>query len=135
MSNDQKPKEALKYDNGKPPLSILTRESLNAEAAAFGYGEVKYGDRHNYKKHGGMDWSRLISASMRHITAFNDGETFDPESGLNHLWHAKACLAMLIYYVEKQTGNDDRFIEGPRPIAESEVLESGKVVNMDKPRG
>lgn len=95
----------VKFDQGKPPLSILTKESLVAEAQAFAYGALKY-DRSNYKK--GMEWTRVIDASLRHIMAFNSKEDFDSESGLNHLWHAKACLAMLIYYYENKVGKDDR---------------------------
>lgn len=102
MSNNS----GTKFDQGKPPLSILTKESLIAEAQAFAYGELKY-SRHNYKL--GMNWNRIIDASLRHITAFNSGEDMDQESGLNHLWHAKACLAMLIYYYENKVGTDDRF--------------------------
>lgn len=99
-------KHALKHDEGKAPLSILTMESLVAEAKAFQYGEKKYKDKHNYKK--GMEWSRMLDASMRHIVAFSGKEDFDNESSLNHLWHAKACLAMLIYYYENNVGTDDR---------------------------
>ena len=94
-----------KFDDGKPQLSLLTRESLVAEARAFEYGARKY-SKNNYKK--GMEWSRLLDASLRHITAFNAGEDNDTESSLNHLWHAKACLAMLIYYYENKVGKDDR---------------------------
>ena len=97
--------EGVKFDSGKPPLSILTRESMVAEARAFEYGMKKY-SKNNYKK--GMDWSRIIDASLRHIVAFNEKEDFDSESSLNHLWHAKACLAMLIYYYENKVGKDDR---------------------------
>ena len=98
--------EATKNDKGKVPLSILTRESLEAEARAFEYGARKY-DRNNYKD--GMAWTRMLDAALRHIIAFNDGEDLDKESHLCHLAHAKACLAMLIYYYENKVGEDDRF--------------------------
>lgn len=99
-------KKAIKNDQGKPPLSILTKESLYAEARGFEYGHKKYGDKHNYKL--GMEWTRMLDASMRHIVAFSNKEDIDSESGLNHLWHAKCCLAMLIYYYENKKGLDDR---------------------------
>jgi len=95
----------IKHDAGKPPLSILTRESLIAEARAFEYGAQKYG-RDNYKQ--GMNWTRVIDAALRHLTAFNAKENLDPESKLCHLAHSKACLAMLIYYYENNIGTDDR---------------------------
>lgn len=101
----EKPVEGTKNDTGKPQLSLLTRESLEAEAAAFAYGAKKY-DKNNYKK--GMAWSRVLDAAFRHLTAFNGRENNDLESGLSHLAHAKACLAMLIYYEKNKIGTDDR---------------------------
>lgn len=97
--------KGVKHDQGKPRLSLLSKESLIAEARAFEYGAIKY-DKNNYKK--GMEWSRVLDAALRHITAFNAKQDMDTESGLNHLWHAKACLAMLIYYYENKVGTDDR---------------------------
>ena len=102
---DTRGKKGIKFDSEKPPLSILTKESLIAEARAFEYGAKKY-NRNNYKL--GMDWSRIIDATLRHLISFNNKEDFDDESKLNHLWHAKACLAMLIYYYENKVGKDDR---------------------------
>jgi hypothetical protein len=97
--------EGVKHDSGKPMLSLLTKESLIGEARAFEYGMKKYA-KNNYKK--GMAWSRVIDAALRHLIAFNEKEDFDPESKLNHLYHAKACLGMLIYYYENKVGKDDR---------------------------
>jgi len=94
-----------KHDSGKPPLSIIPRCALEAEAEAFAHGARKYG-RGNYKN--GFDWSRLIDATMRHVVAFNAGENLDAESGLSHLAHARASLAMLLWHVENKAGKDDR---------------------------
>lgn len=107
MSEQNKPAVTggVKHDSGKPQLSLLSRESLEYEARAFEFGAKKYA-KNNYKK--GMDWSRVIDAALRHVTAFNAKEDFDSESNLNHLAHAKACIAMLIYYYENKVGNDDR---------------------------
>ena len=97
--------EGIKHDSGKPKLSMLTLESLAYEAAAFEYGAKKY-EKNNYKA--GMDWTRVSDAALRHLTAWTNKQDLDSESGLNHLAHAKACLAMLIYYVENKVGKDDR---------------------------
>lgn len=96
---------AVKHDQGKPDLSIIPRAALNMMAQAFMYGASKYG-RDNFR--GGMEWSRLTSAAMRHITAWNEGEESDLESGCSHLSHALACLAMLAYYIENNKGVDNR---------------------------
>lgn len=96
---------AIKHDQGKPDLSIIPKEALDQLAYAFMYGEKKYG-RHNYRN--GMDWHRVISAALRHITAFNDGEDLDAESGLSHIAHGLACLSMLAVYHSKSVGKDTR---------------------------
>ena len=96
---------AIKDDNGKPPLSLLPKSFLDGVALTLGDGEKKYG-RYNYLK--GMKWSRMMDAAMRHITAFNEGEDRASDSNLSHLHHAAACLAILSEYQAKGVGVDDR---------------------------
>ena len=67
----------VKFDTGKPPLGLIPRQALEAEAQVMAFGANKYG-RDNWR--GGMDWTRLSDAALRHITAFVDGEDVDPES-------------------------------------------------------
>ena len=74
-----------------------------AEVLAF--GAIKY-DWDNWKK--GMDHSRILDATLRHVYKYANGENKDDESGLNHLKHAATNLAFLLHYVEKGLGNDDR---------------------------
>ena len=83
----------LKYDQGKPPLAIVPSPLIDSIAHAMGYGADKYG-MHNYKL--GMSNIRLLSACKRHINAYINGEDNDSESGIHHLGHAGACLAMLM---------------------------------------
>lgn len=99
------PSEGVKHDSGKPQLSLVSLESLSGEARAMEDGLRKYG-RNNYKQ--GMAWSRLLDAALRHVTQFAGGEDNAPDSKLNHLYHAKANLGMLIYYYERKLGKDDR---------------------------
>lgn len=96
---------AAKHDDGKPPLGMIPRSALIEEAYVMGFGAEKY-DRDNWRK--GMAWSRLIDASFRHLAAFNDGEDFDPETGLHHLAHARCCMAFLIEYMTTHPELDDR---------------------------
>lgn len=95
----------VKFDGGKPPIGLIPRSALIAEANALAFGAQKYG-RDNWR--GGMDWSRLVDAAFRHLSAFADGEDNDPETGLVHLAHLKACASFLIEYHEKCLGTDDR---------------------------
>jgi len=97
----------VKHDQGKPPMSMINREALVQEAYVMAFGRKKY-DRDNWR--GGMDWTRLVDAAMRHITAWSEGEDNDPETGITHLAHARCCLAFLIWYQEYDKGRDDRFI-------------------------
>jgi len=55
-----------------------------------------------------MAYSRLIDATLRHVYAFADKESIDPESGKSHLAHARCNLAMLLYFIENEVGEDDR---------------------------
>lgn len=96
----------IKHDSEKPDLSLLPPSALEGIARAFMNGEKRYG-RYNYLK--GMDWSRLIAAAYRHLNAFNGGEDKAEDSQLNHLYHAGACIMMLIEYYEKEIGNDNRY--------------------------
>jgi hypothetical protein len=97
--------EAKKFDSGKPPLSLIPRRANEEEAKVLDFGRQKYG-AWNWAK--GMDWSRLVDAGMRHMTAFADGEDVDPESGLSHLAHARACLGFLLDYEKEHPELDDR---------------------------
>ncbi len=98
--------KALKYDSGKPPLSLIPVSFLKGVAEVLGFGASKY-EPENWRK--GMEWRRLVDSSLRHITAWNEGEDLDPESKLSHLKHAACNLAFLIEYEEKKLGKDDRY--------------------------
>jgi hypothetical protein len=97
---------AVKHDQGKAPMDLLPRSFLVGVAEVLDFGAKKYAS-HNWRK--GMKWSRPYSAALRHLTAWNDGEDKDPESGLLHLKHAACNLAFLIEFIEKQIGEDDRY--------------------------
>lgn len=99
------PVGGTKHDSGKPDLSLLPPVALNLAAEVFMFGAQKYG-RWNYLK--GFPQSRLIAASLRHITAYMWGEDLDPESGKSHLGHALCCLMMLLAIKETKTDIDDR---------------------------
>jgi len=99
---------AKKFDSGKAPISLIPREALEQEAMVLLYGANKYG-KYNWKQ--GMEYSRFIDASLRHIIAFASGENLDPESGLSHLAAARCSLGFLIHYIENQLGTDDRDIK------------------------
>jgi Domain of unknown function (DUF5664) len=96
----------VKLDSNKPDLSLIPTDAIWGTAAALSYGANKYA-RHNFRK--GIAYSRLVAAAMRHLTAWNEGEELDSESGLSHLDHAMATLAMLKFMSVNKTEMDDRF--------------------------
>ena len=97
---------ALKFDVDKLPLHLLSTEAMNQTAAVLKFGAQKYAE-HNWRK--GFAWSRPLAAAMRHITAFNDGEDCDPESGLSHLAHAACCIMFLLEFEKTHPHLDDRY--------------------------
>ena len=97
---------ALKFDTNKLPLNLLSTEAMNQTAAVLAFGAQKYA-AHNWRA--GFAWSRPLAAAMRHITAFNDGEDCDPESGLSHLAHAACCIMFLLEFEKTHPHLDDRY--------------------------
>jgi hypothetical protein len=98
-----------KFDQGKVDLTLVPTVALESEARALMFGEKKYG-RYNYTN--GFETSRLLAAALRHILAYRDGHDFDSESGLHHLGHARACLAMLLHCEQLGTMRDNRYKGG-----------------------
>lgn len=97
---------AVKYDTHKADYSLLTRAMLEPMTRALMYGERKY-SRGNFRL--GFDNVRLTSAALRHIFAYLDREEFDLESGVSHLGHAMAALAMLLDNNEEGVSTDVRY--------------------------
>lgn len=97
-----------KFDNEKPPLDLIPYEAEEAIAQVLKYGKEKYG-RANWAK--GIEYSRLIAATKRHLGKFNKGEDIDPEFGLNHIAHAACNLIMLLWMIENRPDMDDRWIK------------------------
>jgi len=97
---------AIKFDQDKLPLHLLSTEAMNQTAAVLAFGAQKYAE-HNWRN--GFTWSRPLAAAMRHITAFNAGEDCDPESGLSHLALAACCIMFLLEFEKTHPHLDDRY--------------------------
>jgi len=109
MSAEQ-PKQAVKLDDGKPPLSLMSRVWLWEVGEVLGHGAKKYA-AHNWRL--GLKQSRLLDAALRHITAYMDGEDLDPESGRSHLAHASCCLMFAFEMSKTHPQLDDRYRVSP----------------------
>ena len=82
--------KGLKYDGEKVRMDLLEPSVLVEEAKVLTYGALKY-EAWNWAQ--GINEDRLYGAALRHLAAAASGETFDPESGLYHLAHARCMLA------------------------------------------
>jgi hypothetical protein len=101
-----KPEGGLKFDDGKPPMSLLPFDALEEVAKVLAYGATKY-DAHNWRK--GFDWSRLYSGVLRHLSAHMQGIDNDHETGLSHLAHAATGILFLVAHEKNGLGKDDRY--------------------------
>jgi hypothetical protein len=91
-----------KLDEGKPRYELIPAEALEALAALYADGALKYGDR-NWEK--GMSMSRLFGALMRHGWKWMRGETYDsdPKTGaIHHHMIQVAWNAFAIYTLDKR---------------------------------
>lgn len=96
----------IKHDSGKEPLDLIPSEALLQLARVLQYGATKYAS-HNWR--GGLAWSRVYAAVMRHLLKWNAGQTVDEETGLNHLAHAMCGIAFLLEYAKTKPELDDRY--------------------------
>jgi len=84
------------------------------------------------KKYGLMNWrEKTVSATvyydaaMRHLMAWYDGEELAEDSGVHHLGHAMACLAIVLDAQSLGKLNDDRPPDGM--FAEAVAINTKKV--------
>ena len=102
----------VKHDQGKPRTDLLPARALMEVAKVLEFGGRKYGD-HNWR--GGLKYSRLVGAALRHIFSWLGGEDNDPETGLCHISHAACCCLMLLEFcLRGKSMLDDRYTE-PNP--------------------
>ena len=102
------PKDAI--GSNKLPVHLFPMTALVYGAMALLDGALKYG-RSNWRS-AGVRASIYYDASIRHITKWFEGEDVDTDSGLPHLAHALACLAILIDAKEGGKLKDDRMVQG-----------------------
>jgi hypothetical protein len=88
-------KEGRKDDSSKNQLDLVDPDFIEGVGAVLTAGASKY-SRFNWQK--GINYSRVISATLRHFYAWVKGETNDPETGLSHLHHCAANLLFLAHY-------------------------------------
>lgn len=99
-------KIGLRYNTGKSEIHQVPTSLVYAVSRVLKFGEAKY-EKNNWRY--GMNWTIPYDCLMRHMMKWLDGEEVDSESGLCHLDHAAANIAMLIEYKKTCPDLDDRF--------------------------
>jgi len=103
------PQKGVKFDGDKPPMALLDPDFLVGVAKVLGFGANKYASN-NWRN--GIEYTRLISAAYRHLTAINNGEDIDPESGLGHAYHLGCTTMFLASMLATRPDMDDRWKAG-----------------------
>jgi hypothetical protein len=95
----------LRYNKGKPRMSLLPFDALYELASLFTESMKKYPAR-NWER--GLSWSETQDSLLRHMTAWSNKEDKDAESGFYHdvhiLWNAIVLVTMRL----RGLGKDDR---------------------------
>lgn len=90
------PAKGSKFDSGKPRFSLLPTGVLTPILKVLEYGAKKY-SANNWQQVENSR-TRYYDAAMRHIQAWFEGETNDPETNEPHLAHAMCCLMFLLWF-------------------------------------
>lgn len=98
------PKDSLGAQ--KLPLHLWPQTASALGALGLLDGALKYG-RSNFRAIG-VRASIYVDAAQRHIGAWFEGEDVDPDSGIPHLGHALACLAIIVEAQAAGNLTDDR---------------------------
>lgn len=107
----------------KPDLSLVPPTALREMARAMGDGASKYG-AYNWRDHPVL--ARVyVAAAMRHLGDWLDGEELAQDSGVHHLAHAMANMAILLDAQAHQCLADDR----PKNLTTDDVVSSTPSTN------
>lgn len=118
-SKDTNPKDSV--GTRKVPFSTISERVCAEVGLAMLEGARKYG-RHNYREVG-VRASVYYDACRRHLGAWWEGEDTDPDSGLNHVSKAIACLFVLRDSMLMENWVDDR----PPKVKQGWVQELNKL--------
>lgn len=82
------------YGDKKPPLHLFPTTAIAGGCMAFLEGNLKYG-RDNFRA-APVEAMTYVRACIGHMMAWGEGRDIDPDSGLDELFKAVACVAILI---------------------------------------
>lgn len=122
----------------KLPLHLIPMITQAYLAIGHFNGLGKYG-RDNWRASGVLA-SIYVSAALRHINSWNEGEELDPDDGVPHLMGAITSLSILIDAQYTGMLNDDRKYRGAgipaqvRGLAEAHIARLAKLHANRRPK-
>lgn len=99
-------KGASKNDTEKPRMDLLSPIAITKLARVLTAGAKKY-DGNNWRK--GLEWSRVLGATLRHLFSYLGGEDKDLETGESHMASVMCNAMFLLEYEETHKELDDRY--------------------------
>ncbi len=108
INTDSNPKDRIGVT--KAPIRLWPPLATVVGSMVMALGAKKYGP-YNWREKK-VQYSVYLEAAQRHIFAAFDGEDLDPESGLPHIAHAMACMAILLDADSTGKMIDDRPVPG-----------------------
>lgn len=100
----------------KAPMHLIPPYALEQTAWVHKFGAEKYGP-YNWRKTG-VCATTYVSAIIRHLDAWRDGQDMDPESGISHIAHIASSCNILLDAGHCGTLQDDR---NKKPVAKAEA--------------
>lgn len=89
--NGREPEQGTKHDHDKKCRpELLPAKTLLEVSAVLAYGAEKY-SANNWRQVPDLK-NRYMGAALRHLLAYQAGESKDPETGYSHLAHAICSL-------------------------------------------
>ena len=104
----------------KLPLHLVPFSAIAEETPAYLVGMLKYG-RNNWRVSGVLA-STYVSAILRHLWAFMEGEDYDIETRASHLGSIRACCGIMIDAKEHGKLIDDRnYLPSGRVVSDMQI--------------
>lgn len=107
-STSSNPKDLLGIK--KPQIWLVPPAAIIHTSKAFEDGAIKYGP-YNWRSTK-VGSATYVSAALRHVYSYMDGEDYATDSGCHHLGHGIACLSILLDAAESGCLIDDRAAPG-----------------------
>jgi len=118
----------------KPQLNLIPPSAQILESVVMALGAEKYGP-FNWRE-SAVRASIYVAAAMRHLLAWADGQNEDPESGVSHLAHVRACMGIVLDAQSLGKLEDDRPKQSGEAakLIEQHTKQDPKPVEADPPR-